>query len=152
MHKPTKLNTKGFGHIVVVIAIAVVVVVGGAGYAVYKHQNKAHAGGYTAISTDPNHKIVGCSTYHQSNAYGNFYTVTIVYGKPASVQNEQYTLQVIRKGKIISQQTQAAWYLNTTASLSATLSAPLGDSMDVGMNIGNAGFGIPVQPYSLTNC
>lgn len=154
MHKLTKLNSKGFGHVVALLAIAVIVVAAGAGFVVYKHQHKAHAAAYDYIGNSWGMYFYACKTY--SPAYGGVWGVKALYTKPTNVQGK-YQLEVVRNSRVISNQVGSAWFNNTVASLSTSASIPLHDEVEifVSLPVGSSGSGQTLSSSrigNLSNC
>jgi hypothetical protein len=141
MHKLNKLNSKGFGHIVAIIAIAVAIVVVGAGVVVYNHQHKAHAAGFATITSSGSGSsrlaVAACKTY--INAYGGIWRVTVVFSKPASASGS-YTVTDVKKQGGGAVKAGSAWLGGTVGSLTIDTSAAQGDTVSAGLFVNGGGW------------
>src|ERR1700685_4159261 len=93
LFRKTKLNSKGFSHLELLLVIVVVVVIAGVGFFVYKHGHKtntAHAGGYTNLGTAFGVNTEVCHEYVA--AYGGVNKVEFVFWKAASTANVPYAV------------------------------------------------------------
>jgi hypothetical protein len=126
--KKAKLNSKGFGHLELLLVIVVIVAIAGAGFLVYEHGNKtnvAHAGGQTTLQTGM-FTVTACRTYVA--AYGGVNEVKFTFSKAASLKNAEY--QVFNSRTDPSPTTMGtAWWNNVVASLSINQSTYLGDKI-----------------------
>ena len=77
-----RTNSKGFGHIEMLLIVVAVVVIAGVGFFVYNNNNKkkAHAGGWTLIAGMSGEAIYGC----WNGQWGNYSEAKIAYVKQAS--------------------------------------------------------------------
>ena len=77
-----RTNSKGFGHIEMLLIVVAVVVIAGVGFFVYNNNNKkkAHAGGWTPVTVMNGVAIYGC----WNGQWGNYSEAKIAYVKQAS--------------------------------------------------------------------
>ena len=80
-----RTNSKGFGHIEMLLIVVAVVVIAGVGFFVYNNNNKkkAHAGGWTLIAGMSGEAIYGC----WNGQWGNYSEAKIAYVKQASANS-----------------------------------------------------------------
>jgi hypothetical protein len=133
LNKQKKLNSKGFGHIEILLAIVVLVGIVGAGVFVYARQHKAHAGSFTYLGVRSNINMYVCKTY--VNAYGGVYQVTAQFTKAASSTPLTYRLYVQRPPAYttISDTQNNAYLFGTVAQLKANASVYNGDAATLGV-------------------
>ena len=77
-----RTNSKGFGHIEMLLIVVAIVVIAGVGFFVYNNNNKkkAHAGGWTPLTVMSGEAIYGC----WNGQWGNYSEAKIAYVKQAS--------------------------------------------------------------------
>lgn len=119
-----RLNSKGIGHHLLIIAVVVTAVIGGAGYFVWQRQSdnnlEAKAAGYTDLSTintggrgdgtPPNIKWKGCIT--QPNRSSNFYNLTIIAQRVNPAESATVKVGYIRNSAWTYTGTKSTWPKN----------------------------------------
>lgn len=78
-----KLNSKGFGHLALLLVIVVAAVVVGSGVVVYSKNHKAHASSWTYVTSygkSASQRVTASACRRLiSNAYGGVYQVTVLF-------------------------------------------------------------------------
>jgi hypothetical protein len=143
LHKP-KLNSKGFGHVELILIIVVIVALVGVGGLVYSKHNKAHAGGWTLIAgtgASGTQYIKACHTYSANYyGFGAVNEITVQFWKPGSLQNVWYTAYNTRLNPNgIANGT--SWFYGVVAQESVNQSVLLNDKISIDTGTGARGGG-----------
>ena len=152
-----KLNSKGFGHLDLLIVIVVVAAVAASGFLVYQHHHKAsvaHAGSYTNLGGAYGVEVYACKTY--VNAFGGVDNVTLLFAKKAGTSPVTYTAYDYRGHAVEEQSSSNVYWAGVVGSKTVNSSTYYGDKFQATLDSpvvtgGTWSTGLK-SPSSVVNC
>jgi hypothetical protein len=170
------LNNRGFSHVEILLLLVVIAVVAGAGFFVFKHQNKAHAAAWTTLawddSTDKSGQVSAkaCKVVINSG-YGQLYKATFFITNTSTKYRNiiEYVARPSYPGSKgwnrVSSHNDNTWWYGVWASVDVLASVPLKDAiiLSVAATAGDpsSGWGfhnpnrpgdMAINPQYLANC
>ena len=143
-----RTNSKGFGHIEMLLIVVAIVVIAGVGFFVYNNNNKkkAHAGGWTPVTIMSGEAIYGC----WNGQWGNYSEAKIAYVKqasanPANLWYHTYTFNVSNEHSYNDAGQANAYWAGTIAVQKVAFN--INNNVNVIYGVGQ----INAQPYQLTS-
>jgi Tfp pilus assembly protein FimT len=155
----SKLNTRGFGHIEMVVIVFVVAVIAGVGFFVYQGHNKtksttAHAGGlnYGLVGTSNGVTFKACKQLVNS-AYGGIWNIQVIAGGSNLNSSTVAYMNDYSNSNATGWQwaaSSSSWWAGTVTSFSHYANPYVNNYLNFG--VGKSNYTSLVRANNLNNC